>query len=314
VRLSVYIYGMLESMQLSVVIPNYNGINLLRKRLPQVLKNVSSAEVVVVDDASTDDSVSLIKSNFPHVKLIEKATNTGFASSVNLGVKAATGDVILLLNTDAVPQLNFLTHLAPHFSDSMVFAVTCLDESIEGGKTVERGRGIGSFKHGFLVHARGGTNKTNTLWASGGSSAFRKSLWEKLGGMDEMYDPFYWEDIDLSYRALKSGYIIIFEPKSLVRHEHAQGSIKMHYSLNQIKTQSYRNQFIFVWKNITDLELLARHLIWLPYHFIRAFMNWELELLYGFGQALLKIGTVIQRRQNTHYVKTDNEVLVQFEN
>ncbi len=119
----------------------------------------------------------------------------------------------------------------------------------------------------FLCNAAGSLEKRNTLWVSGGSAAFRKSIWVKLTGLNTLYNPFYWEDIDISYRAQKAGYKVIFEKESIVVHDHQQGAIKTIYSDDQIKKIAYRNQFFFVWLNITDMKYICSHILWLPYHF-----------------------------------------------
>lgn len=303
-------------MQVSVVIPNYNGKELLQKNLPKIIAAVGSAQVIIVDDASTDGSCEYIKKNYPKVLLIKKVTNSGFATTVNLGFKAAREEIVLLLNTDLIPRKDFLTYLLPYFEDPQVFAVGCLDESIEKKHTVKRGRGLGEFKQGFLVHRRGEIDKTNTLWVSAGSGAFRKSIWEKLGGMDSLYDPFYWEDIDLSYRALKAGYEIIFEPKSIVEHRHLEGSISNQYPKNVIKLIAYRNQFIFVWKNITDGLFIKQHLVWLPVHFLRSLIRTDSQFFKGFAAALLKFLEIMRHRKNfdATAIRTDKEILREFQN
>lgn len=309
-------YDMLGVVRVSVIIPNYNGKNLLAKNLPVILKVMGIEEVVVVDDGSTDGSAEYLKREFPKVKLIEKVTNSGFSTTVNLGIKATDADVIVLLNTDVIPRQDFLTPLLAQFKDPQVFAVGCLDESIEDTGMVKRGRGVGKFTRGFLQHACGEVDRTDTLWVNGGSGAFRKIIWEELGGMDEIYNPFYWEDIDLSYRAQKAGYKVLFEPKSVVIHRHNEGAINSFYTGEQIKIIAYRNQFLFVWKNITDTNLVIQHLLWLPYHKLRALLRGDWPFWRGFFQALLKLPEVLRKRryQDVVYKKSDAEVLSRFAN
>ena len=231
-------------MKLSIIIPNYNGEELCKKNLPKIFDAITlhkdgEVEIIVIDDCSTDNSLNAlevlettVKSSYLNIKLkiIKNEKNLGFSSTVNIGVKEAKGDIAILLNTDVIPERGFLVSLLPHFKDNKVFAVGCMDKSTENGKVVLRGRGIGAWKRGLLVHSRGEVNKTNTLWVGGGSGAFRKSIWDKLGGFSSLYNPFYWEDIDLSYRAAKSGYKILFEPNSVVVHEHDKGAIKKKFS------------------------------------------------------------------------------------
>src|SRR5581483_9702281 len=101
------------------------------------------------------------------------------------------------------------------------------------------------------------------------------------------YNPFYWEDIDISYRALKAGYRIFFEPKSQVIHEHEEGSIRRKYTANQIKVIAYRNQLFFVWINITDLNLQLSHIIWLPYHLLKSFIKGDFAFIKGLCLAFI---------------------------
>lgn len=304
-------------MKLSIVIPNYNGAKLLEKNLPKVLNAASSykkdkVEIIIVDDASTDDSLDLLKDK--NVTVLKNEKNLGFSSTVNKGVKEAIGDIVILLNTDVYPEDNFLEPLLKHFDDESVFAVGCLDKSIEGAKIVERGRGLGEWKRGFLIHRRGETDKINTLWVSGGSGAFRKSIWDKLGGLNELYNPFYWEDIDLSYRALKSGYKIFFEPKSIVFHEHEKGSIKSKYSENEVKIIAYRNQFIFVKENATDYDLKFKHLIWLPYHFFKALLAGDKAFFIGYFKYIALMPKIIfsSIKYQKTFIKKDKEVIREF--
>ncbi len=298
---------------ISVVIPNYNGEDLLRKNLPKVFDSLTQeSEVIVVDDCSNDGSIKFLKTQ--KVKLLKNSKNLGFSSTVNKGVRAARGEIIILLNTDVSPEKNFLGFLILHFKDPQVFAVGCLDKSYEKGRVVYRGRGVGKWSRGFLVHSRGEINKENTLWVSGGSGAFRKSIWIKLGGLNELYNPFYWEDIDLSYRALKSGYKVLFERKSIVKHEHEKGTIKKTFSQFKIKSIAYRNQFIFVWENATDLSLQFIHLLFLPYHFVKALISKDLAFFVGFIQAFVLLPKIIKSSLISQkvFTKTDREVIKNF--
>jgi GT2 family glycosyltransferase len=314
-------------MEISIIIPNYNGRYLLEKNLPEVLSALreyknGKKEIVIVDDASADDSVLSIKKFISNInaediaiKILENERNLGFASTVNRGVNAARGDIVVLLNTDVCPEGDFLPPLLKRFDDPKVFAVGCMDKSIEDGKTILRGRGLGRWQRGFLVHRRGEVDKDDTLWVSGGSGAFRKDIWKILGGMNEIYNPFYYEDIDLSYRALKSGFKIYFEPKSIVVHEHEKGAIKSKYSTQEVKRIAYRNQLLFVWMNATDLSLELSHIIWLPYQIIKALFRSDWQFIKGFFDALIMLPKVIKSRlrNKKYFVKKDREVIQKFD-
>ncbi len=298
-------------MKISVVIPNFNGSKLLEKNLPKILSSVGEVEVIIVDDASTDGSVIMLRKQFPQVKVVVKDKNEGFASAVNEGVQNASADLIFLLNSDVLPKPDFLKYLIPHFADPQVFAVGCLQRSNQG---IQEGRGIGKFSKGFLTHSKGSLEKNNTLWVFGGAGMFRKSIWEKLGGLNTLYDPFYWEDIDLSYRALKACYKLVIEPKSIVMHDQNSGAIRSTYSPAYINTIACRNQIIFVWLNITDLPLILNHLFYLPIHILRALIRFNGAFLTGFILALLKLPYIlISRNRNKKTARiSDKEIMLKY--
>lgn len=287
-------------MKISIVIPNYNGKEILGKNLPKILAATKDAEIIVVDDASTDDSLLEIKNQSAgrrkKIRIIQNEKNLGFTSSVNKGVREASGELVVLLNTDVVPQEDFLEASIKHFSDQKVFGVGFLQKCNENGKIILRGRGIGRFQKGFLVHSRGEVDKNNSLWISGGAGIFRKSTWMTLCGMETLYNPFYWEDIDLSYRALKAGYKLVFEPESVVYHQQEQGAIRSSYTQSEIKTIAYRNQIIFVWLNINDLSFLISHLFYLPYTLVKTICKGDGAFFKGLIQAIVKLPEIISKR------------------
>lgn len=301
-------------MGISIVIPNYNGEKILKENLSRVISVMGNVEIIVVDDASIDGSLKVLDDFKSKIKLIKNEKNLGFSLSINKGVREASNEIVVLLNTDVIPEKKFLAPLLKHFEDEKVFAVGCMDKSIEEKQIVLRGRGIGRWEKGFFMHSRGEVGKRNTLWVNGGSGAFRKSIWEKLGGLNKLYSPFYWEDIDLSYRALKSGYKIVFEPESIVLHEHEKGAIKSTYSDFKIKTIAYRNQFIFVWKNITDFSMKLNHLFWLPYHFLSAIIRVDIAFIVGILSAFILLPNIIKSSniEKKLFVLKDKQVLSPF--
>lgn len=284
--------------KISVIIPNFNGQTLLAKNLPKVIAACPECEIIVVDDGSTDDSVASLKKNFKKIKIIINKKNLGFVRSANIGAAAAHGDFILFLNTDVAPRTNFLESVLSHFNlrkhpRGELFAVALSDQSHENGKIVVRGRGGAKFTKGFVNHFALKPQSGETLWVSGGSGLFEREKFLELGGFDPVFAPFYWEDIDLSYRARKQGMICIFEPEAKVDHFHQEGAIKKNHSAFFIKTVSYKNQFIFLWKNISDYMIISQHLLWLPYHFTKALLTLNLAFFLGFSWALLKIPQLI---------------------
>lgn len=243
-------------MRVSIVIPNWNGAEKLRRNLPKVLSVKGVDEVIVSDDASTDNSVKVIQTEFPQVKLVIRQTNGGFSSNVNTGVKAASGDLIFLLNNDAVPEENCLAKIIPYFQDEKVFSV---------GLNAGGGWAKAKFANGYFWHSQAESKDVDlekahlTLWVSGGSGVFRKSIWDKLEGLDELFNPFYEEDTDLGFRAIKRGYINLWDPRVHVEHYKEPGVIATHFKKSEVKKTAERNHLIFIWKNISSDRLINQH-------------------------------------------------------
>lgn len=332
---------------LSVVITNYNGAALLQKNLPKLFslleKTKHEYEVIVVDDKSTDGSLTVLNDcrlQNAELRIIEKEKNEGFASTVDLGIRSAKGDHVFTLKTDSIPEKEdyFDLMLAHFLKNEKLFAVTAALKTIENGKEEIRGRGIITFAKGFFLHfrthedyhnwlkssrvgaalaaahKRAGTSPAPTdlfsSWPDGSASVFNKKIYEKLGGFDSLYNPFYWEDTDLGYRAWKSGYEVEFEPKAILLHDHEQGVIAKSYDEVSRRRITLRNQFIFTWKN-SDLKYFLIHHVWLVYHLLVALRNHDWDWFYSFWQALVRIPTIWKKRivQEKIYTKSDEEIL-----
>lgn len=302
---------MAQPLTVSIVIPNWNGVYLMEKHLANVIKFSPGAQLIVADDMSTDGSVEWLHEHFPHVEVVVRKKREGFAVNVNSGTARATGDIIVLLNTDVEPERGYLEPLLTHFADPEVFAVGCNEKSWEAdGSVVMRGRGVAHWEKGYYLHARGEVDKTDTAWVSGGSGAFRRSMWEQLGGMDALFSPFYWEDIDLSYRARKAGWKTLFEPKSVVGHYHEEGKIKREFSPTDVKRIVYRNQFIFIWKNLSDIRIVLEHKLWTPVRLLQALKGGDILMLQGFLWAMSMFPRImaVRMQQSAMWKRNDREL------
>lgn len=297
-------------MNTTVIIPNWNGRELLEKNLPKVLEaksnpNNNIKEVIVVDDGSSDDSVSLLINKYSKkIKLIQNAQNKGFAASINLAVQNAKTDLVCLLNSDVIPSKNFLVSVLPHFKNKKVFGVTLYEKGY--------GPAIGYFKDGYIQHKGGLESKKvqNTLWVNGGSGVFSKKHWDKLNGFDEsLFAPFYWEDVDLGYRAHKRGLVLLWEPTSHVLHRHESTINQSNFKKRYMARIKERGHLLFVWKNITSKTLIAQH----RNELIKRVLSHPGYLIIIL-MALLKIKPVIIRRriESQESVLSDEQVLSKF--
>ncbi len=290
-------------MRVSIVIPNWNGKERLRRNLPKVLDVVGVDEIIVVDVGSTDGSVQILEKEFPQIKVIKRYKNSGFSSTVNLGVKESKGGLVFLLNSDAIPDKNCLKHTLMHFDNPRVFSV---------GFNTGGSWSWAKFEDGYFWHfqSKEKTMKTHeTLWASGGSGVFRKDIWENLGGLDELFDPFYEEDLDLGYRATKRGYINLWEPKALVEHGKTKGVIEENFSSSSVSEVAQRNQLLFIWKNITSDKLQRIHQIALVKKLILNPLYWKIFLSAFIKNNEIQKKRMIEKRQE---VISDEEILKKY--
>lgn len=247
-------------MDVSVIITCWNGKRLLEKNLPLVIKAENNPqnkikEIIVVDDSSTDDSVVFLKSNFPQVKMAVHGKNIGYSATCNTGVDLASSELVAILNLDVIPEKDFLVAALPNFKDEKVFAVSFNEGKLGPGKI--------EWKKGFLEIKPSIINEDTELadWASGGSSIFRKSIWEEIGGMDKFFLPFYFEDIDLGLRAKKRGYKCLWEPMAKVEHVHEATINKENFKEDYINSIKQRNHLLLTWRNIDSFGLFLSHIV-----------------------------------------------------
>jgi GT2 family glycosyltransferase len=142
--------------------------------------------------------------------------------------------------------------------------------------------------------------------ACGGFSAFDREKFLGMGGFDDLYYPFYWEDVDLCYRAWKRGWWVLYEPKSIAHHK-SHATIDKTYHQEYVAMLHVRNKLLFTWKNLTDPELLIEHVHGLNSYFHQAPEPFK-QAVY---EALKKIYDVLHKRSTFHEDKSlsDREVI-----
>ncbi|HKX00268.1 MAG TPA: glycosyltransferase [Bryobacteraceae bacterium] len=254
----------------SVVIPNWNGRDLLEKYLPSVEAALAADpgnEIIVVDDGSSDGSAEFVRERFPRVKLVALERNLGFGGGSNAGFRAASNDIVVLLNSDMRVDAGFLQPLLAGFSDELVFAVSCqILFSDPTRLREETGLTEGWWEEGSLRVRHRVDDEIRDLYpcfyGGGGSCAFDRRKFLELGGFDPLFEPFYLEDTDLGYRAWKRGWKVLYQPQSMVYHEH-RGTIGKRFTERQIQAVLKKNFILFAWKNIHRWPRLASHFFFL---------------------------------------------------
>ncbi len=294
----------------SIVIPNYNGAELLPECLGSVLAAADACpvpcEVVVVDDGSSDDSVALLESRFATVRLVRHSRNRGFSEAVRTGIEAARAERVILLNSDVKPEVDFAAPLLRWFEHADVFSVSPLiyaeGSDVPHKLTLNRPRlRGGELRRGRWTLeeirdrvASGGT--VETLFVSGGSMALRRSMFLELDGFLDLYKPFYGEDQDLGVRAWRRGWRSVVEPDSSIVHKKS-GTIRKVFALRYVKLIQQRNQFLFLWLHLSSRDIWLRHvprvLLSLPLRLLR----FDRQYLGGLSRALSRLPAVVRERR-----------------
>jgi GT2 family glycosyltransferase len=314
----------------SIVIPTWNGREILERNLPSVeealARYADGGETIVVDDGSTDGTASWIASAHPGVRLLARAANEGFGAAANAGVAAARFGHVVLLNNDMRVEPDFLRGLiAPFAGGEDLFASTprIVNRTFGGDEAVTAGGfRLGLFETRFPQRGsapgassqdEGDGNASEVLFACGGAAAFDRGRWLALGGLDPLYAPFYWEDVDLSWRARKRGWRIVHVPSSVVHHEHS-ATIGTRFTGRMVRAIYERNRLLFQWKNITSRRLAAVHLAWLPLRIARALAG-RPDFLKGFYMASRRLGDALRGRRIEKAVsrRSDEELLRAFD-
>ena len=253
-------------MKATLIIVNYNGRRLLERSVPAAREAARRGghRVVVADDGSTDGSVAFLQSQHPEVHVL-RLRHAGFAEASNAAVAAADTDVVVLLNTDVIVSPDFLPPLLEDLAAPDVFAVGCKFVNPDGSLTDALGnRTSGSWEGGLLlIHHETDPERLRArcpqLYANGGAMACQRAKWLALGGFQALYRPFYWEDVDLGYRAWGRGWRVLYEPDSVVVHE--QGStIGRLYDREWVELMSAKNAVLFSWRNLLDPAAFRRAL------------------------------------------------------
>lgn len=252
-------------MKLAVVILNYNGASMLSRFLPSVLKYSPGAEIVVADNASTDDSVALVKKKFSMVRLIQLDHNYGFADGYNKALAQVDVEYFLLLNSDVEVTEGWLAPMLS-FMENNPKAVACQPKILAyNNKThFEYAGAAGGFidRYGY-PYCRGRLFDTveedngqyndvcRVFWATGAAMMVRSDAFRKAGGFDGRFFA-HMEEIDLCWRMLARGGEIYVVPQSMVYHV---GGATLKKSNPRKTFLNFRNNLLMLYKNLPVGEL-----------------------------------------------------------
>lgn len=317
-RMNKRIGGNADMQPASIVILNWNGVHLLRQNMPGLIDAVAAAgghhEIIMVDNGSTDGSIEFVRQSYPGVKILPLPVNMGLVRGYNLGSCFASHNIVVHLNNSVRVNRDFLRFMLPHFEHQQVFAVHPKLVALDG--TIEAELSFASFAekmiyprqpHAFQPDAENYKVPCFSMYAPGGCSAYDRNKFWQMRGNDEIYSPFHWEESDLSYRAWKRGWEVIFEPRS-IGHHNVHATIG---KLDQLQSMHlyFRNWLIFNWINLTDHDMLAEH-----FAHLGKFVHQEAMRRRAFSQALPYMTNILSRRrwERPHLKLTDREVFAKL--
>jgi GT2 family glycosyltransferase len=257
----------MPSPTVAIVILNWNGSTLLQTFLPSVLATQYEAlHVVVVDNGSTDNSLSLLASSYPNVQVVRLPKNMGFAQGYNLGLQQIEADYFLLLNSDVEVSPDFLQPMIALLEQDPSIAacqpkILSYDKRNEFEYAGASGGWIDLLGYPFARGRVFETIETDNgqydqvfpiFWASGAALFIRSTVFRVLGG----FDPYFFahqEEIDLCWRIQSAGFRIMACPQAVVWHK---GGGTLPKGNAQKTFLNYRNNHIMLLKNMPLLTLL----------------------------------------------------------
>jgi len=201
---------------------NFNGDDLLPVCLPGIIQAAKcyrgKARVIMVDNSSTDSSVEFVTANFPEIEI--KHHSNDFLFSFNDIVPALAEDIAILMNNDVIVEQQFIELLVAHFNDKEVFAVGPR-QLHWNTKDFQQGGLTGRIKNLYFSQKKLPDTKEPvfSLFLSGCAFAINIEKFKQLGGFNELFKPYYFEETDLCLRAWNQGWKVIYEPHSVIMHK-----------------------------------------------------------------------------------------------
>ena len=271
--------------EVTVIIPNYNGIKYIRDCLDSLMEQTMKADIIVVDNASGDGSVDIVR-GYSGVKLIELKDNFGFCRAVNEGIAATDSKYVILLNND--------TKADPGFVEELYKAIDANDDTFSvASKMLQMGSPDRIDSAGDLYCALGWAfslgkdrkcdkyNKEAVIFsACGGASIYRRAVFNQIGYFDELHFS-YLEDVDVGYRAKIMGYVNRYTPKAVVYHA---GSASTGSRYNSFKVRlAARNSWYVIYKNMPALQMIIN----LPFFLIGFGIKAVFFICKGYGREYL---------------------------
>ena len=274
-----------NNLQVSIVIPNFNGSAFIKNCISSVLGiDYPNFELILVDDGSTDDSIKLVKDFFgldPRLKIIRHSKNLGLPSARNTGIRAAKGKYVAFLDVDTEVDSKWLTELINvlESDESIGVAMSKILDMYDRKRIHWTGQFIIPYtgwtvNRGYGEIDRGNYNKVEDVFACLNAAAVRREVFARVGLIDiEM--PYWWEDIDFEWRVWLSGFREVLAPHSIVYHVAKPPFTREKiYRWKRIKVDYLsKGFFLFFLKNY-EIKNIVKYLPWaISIYFFRGLLT-----------------------------------------
>ncbi|MCR5268575.1 MAG: glycosyltransferase family 2 protein [Lachnospiraceae bacterium] len=271
----------------TVIIPNYNGDayieNCLKSLTEQTFKDM---EILIVDNASTDNSADFIAEHYPEIELVRLSENFGFSRAVNEGIRRVKSEYLILLNNDTVCDPHFVEELVRTIGkDPKIFSVASKmlqmfsPDRIDGAGDLYCALGW-AFARGKDRSKKRYEKECRVFSACAGAAIYRRDLFEQIGYFDEFHFT-YLEDVDVGYRARIMGYVNAYTPRAIVYHA-GSGATGSRYNPFKVRIAA-RNSWYVIYKNMPTLQILLN----LPFFLIGFGIKALFFICKGYGREYL---------------------------
>ena len=295
-----------NSETISVVIPTYNGIRYIADCLDSLRKQLRKPdEVILVDDGSTDGTISMVEKSYPEVRCIRLESNRGFAAAVNEGIRHCNGTYIALLNNDTRADEAWLRELENTLAEQLSVGFCASKMLFADRPDIVNSIGIGFTQAGMAADIGYGQKDGDrfrhsrpVFGACAGAAMYRKAMLNDIGIFDE--DFFMWyEDVDLSFRAQLAGYKCAYVPTAVIYHvaggtASAANNLHLHYCS--------RNQVLVMVKNLPDplrFRYFRRMAIICAKHSLKMTLQGKTAVMVGYLAALKDLRLFIKKHKVT---------------
>jgi GT2 family glycosyltransferase len=247
-----------------VAIPAYRNIEGLRRCLKSIERAspLLAAHISVTDDSGDGRIANALSAEFPSVNWVVHGHNRGFGPSGNDAVTACKADIVILLNDDVELTTDPVPPLRKAFMNPGLFAVTFQSQHAdgtfrEGAKRLVWRMGMPRILHNPQDQLPAMKDILPSSYAVGGHAAFQRSRFLTLRGFDKLFEPFYWEDVDLSARARLKGWTIAYLPECEVKHD-GESAIRSSHDAQLIRETTLRNRLLFAWRHGSRCQRIVR--------------------------------------------------------